>query len=714
MAIEGTSPYGWAGGYLNTPSPKTEYNIAYDRLDGGLNIYELEYRLKANESPEMRNLLWRDGALGCRDGQEWLSEEPLGIGYAMYSGLFEGHLFAHIGTRIYHGDPEAFTPVSIFENVPTVRGTFFRYGDHLFYKTKGAYIQISHSGGAFTAEPVSGYVPTTYINCHAGNGSGDKYQPENRIQPQKRMEYNAEAGIQTFEGAGDGAATVFTLPVDSESQARLAKVGPVYIGANEVAEHMYTVNLTAGTVTFATAPEANARVTVVYYSCVFKYYLPITPDSVDEIKVDGAVLTAGTDYTVSGAEITFTKAPPVTTPPQNNTVRITYTKANPEGMSSIMDCVYAIVYGSGSDVCVVMAGSEAQPNAYFWSGHHIVFDPGYFPFEQYNLGGDTEEAITGFGKQQNYLIIFKRHSIGRTTMGTTEIGDRHLIDLPFVRINDDVGCDLPWTIQLVENNLVWCNSIQGAHILSDTTAAYENNVTCISLKVNGSESSETMASPRNGLLADLRHGGGVCSLDDGTRYWVVANGHAYVWDYELSPAREPSWFFFTNIHAVAWAFTDRHNAYHLNASGQITEMVRSFSDYPHDETENGVTRRVGAIEKYYRFPAQNFNNYDVYKNVTSVIFVVRSDTDSLISITYHSDWEERQDLTDILAYKWRLCPRNLAYRFLGVPKYAVIARRRPGCRNIRHFAMSLSNNMPDNDLSVIKAQVFYKMQGRQR
>ena len=57
----------------DSPSPKTEYVQEFTNLYGGLNLRDADYRLKANESPEMKNLLWKDGTLRSRKGQRWLS-----------------------------------------------------------------------------------------------------------------------------------------------------------------------------------------------------------------------------------------------------------------------------------------------------------------------------------------------------------------------------------------------------------------------------------------------------------------------------------------------------------------------------------------------------------------------------------------------------------------------------------------------------------------
>lgn len=75
------------------------------------------------------------------------------------------------------------------------------------------------------------------------------------------------------------------------------------------------------------------------------------------MEVDGAEKTVETDYTVDlkKGTVTFTSAPSVTNPPTNNTVKITYTKENTAAKKAVMDCRYAIVYGGGNSVVLVLA-----------------------------------------------------------------------------------------------------------------------------------------------------------------------------------------------------------------------------------------------------------------------------------------------------------------------------------------------------------------------
>ena len=611
------------------PDPRTEYTVNFQSLNGGINLSELEYRLTSKESPEMRNLMWKDGVLCSRDGQEWVSDvATLGLGYTMYERLFHGCLFAHIGNSLYYLKPTDDEPsfVAVLSGVPAARGTFFHYFDRLYYKTAGGYFQIEYDAEdeSFTAGDVEGYTPVIVINASPETGSGSLYQPENRIQGKKTVKYNAESGV-----------TLYQLPA---------------------------TNL----------------------------------DAVVSVVVDGVTLEEETDYSVSleNGTVTFEAAPPVTSPPTNNTVVITYEKANDDAYNAIMDCPYAATYGGTGDLCVVMGGCTAQPNAFFWNGNNVAMDATYFPISQYQLAGDTDDPITGFGKQQSFLVVFKRHSIGRAKMSTTEIDGRVVVEMPYVPINDRIGCDLPWSIQLIDNNLVWCNTDQGVHVLKDSSYAYENNVECFSMKINDGLLGLS-------LLKDVRSAGVVCSVDDSKRYWLCANGHVWAWDYEETTYSKPSWYYFTEVEPVAFA-TELDELWHLDAKGRLTTFRRSFSDYG------------GPIDKSFRFTVQYFGGYDRLKNVNSVILVLRPDTDSTVSVKYLTDYETREDMTELKHLSWRLAPRNLSFRSLAGAGFGAVFRRKPMCRRVRHFTMQLDNNIAGQDLGIVSAQIFYNYQGRFR
>ena len=609
--------------------PKT-YSVDFPRLDGGLNLWELDYRIKNNQSPEMKNMWWQDGVLQCRDGQTELLAAGADTGWSCYEAVFWGMAFFHIGGQLLYGDPTAatMTLTELQEGVPENRGTWFRYGDWLFYKNRGGFYRVSYdpdnTEAPFSCSAVGSgadeFVPVTVINANPENGSGDLYQPENRLSDKKTVLYNAKEGVTD-------------------------------------------------------------------------YTLPVKPDSIVSVKVSGA----DAEYTWDSQTrvVKFVTAPAVTDPPTNNTVEITYSKANTEAKSAVMDCCYAMVAGGSGQLCILLAGCPAQPNAVFWnSNDQFSMNPNYWPMSYYNLVGDTNDPVTGFGKQYSTTVVFKAHSIGKVEYSVESIDGRDSISFTYQDINSRIGCDLPYTIQMIQNNLVFCNSYRGVHMIWSSSAAYENNVMCISQKVNGSS--------LNGLLCDVQKPGVVVSCDDDKRYWLCANGHVYAWDYNVSTYAKPSWFFFTNIRASDFFLDAAHKLHQIDVDGRLIRFDRVFMDFE------------GPIEKVYRFPTQFFGSYDRLKDIQYVLLSVRSDTDTELRIQYDTDYERRDDLTNIRTLAYRLVPRNLAYRSLAVPKFAYVAKRKPGCRHIRHFTMSLSNDVTGQDLAVVSAQIFYTLQGKER
>lgn len=697
-----SNPIGLSG----MPDPPEERMITFDTLSGGLNLWELDYRMDAGQSPEMENLWWRDGVLSCRDGQEAVSA-PLGRGLCCAERLFWGHAVLHIGDGLYAARPgAAMAPVKLCGGLPEVRGTFIRYRDALLYKTRGAFKTIRWEDGALTAADVAPYVPVTAINCAPADGAGDLYQPENRLSPRKTLWYTAARETRGVAFQANGTAKEFRF--ETEDGEPVAAVEQVYIGTTLVPETDYTVSLgETNSITFLTAPENGATVSALYTVGVRVYHLPLTdPDDIVSVTVDGMETTAYTADLEAGT-LTFDAAPPVQDPPVNNTVVITYEKANPDAEKSIMDCCYGCAYGGTGGAVLILAGSEAQPNAYFWNGSHIAMDPGYFPMEYYNLAGDSLEPVTGFGLQAGYLMVFKSHAVGRCLLGTETIGDRAYLTLPYTPVNAAIGCDLPFTIRLVENNLVWCSTYGGVYRLEDTTAALENQVRCISGHING-------CAGRPGLLEAVKTADSVCALDDAERYWVAAGGKVYLWDYRLSTAGKPSWFYFTNIPAVSFfrgdsrdddgglAFTGPLRVYHLDAEGRISRFVRNFRDYG------------GGISKVFRFPTQDFGGHLNMKTVRRVILSTRSDTDTVIDITYETDYGSRRELTPVACFSWRLSPRDLRRRMLAVRQFAHVAVRKPACRHVRHFTMRLTNSEAGCDMSLVSAQIVFTIQRRNR
>ena len=607
-------------------SSKTEYSMSFPSFHGGINLSQEDYNMSASESPEMANLIWRNGMLASRKGQKYIITTALGKGIT-FSQPWHGHIIAHVNYSLYDYDISAKTATLLCNGLTLVRGTFFMYDGNLYYKTKGAYKKIVaaydslQDSWSFTASNVAAYTPVIIINADHATGSGNIYQPENRYSPLKTIWYNAASGEREF-------------------------------------------------------------------------YLPVVPDTVTKVVVDGAELSSGWGYNSGHNSIIFDTAPTVTNPPTNNTVRITYSKANTDAYNSINDCRYATVYGGAGELCVIMAGASAQPNAYFWSGNSsLSMDPGYFPMEQYQLTSSYDDAIVGFGKQQANLIVFKLHSIGKASLSLVEINGRNFISMPYVPINAEIGCSKPWSIQLVQNNLVWANQ-RGIYMLLDTNEAGENDVLCISGKINGTAPGVSAPSRKNALLYDLQCGAEdeTCSVDDEHNYYISCNQHTWVWNYEISSASNPSWFYMTNQKGVALSYAD-NEIYALEITGRLIGQQWAFNDFGQ------------AINRYIRVPTQKFNDDDRLKNINSIIITLGTEFASDTRLIYYSDYETRQDLTNLSVTP----PASQAGAYIPA-----VFKRRPMCRRTYHFAFALQNGNKDEDLALISAQVLFNKQGKIR
>lgn len=631
--------------YYGTLFPKpTERVVDMSMLDGGLNLWQLSYRMDRNQSPDCLNVYWNDGCLRSRPGQDYIYpgknpvtgeylENTYGDFYGCYDRLWHGYVIAHKDTKLYKIDPVTGAHTQIYSGLSTAKGAgFFVFDNKLYYIGGGKFVVVT---AAFMATDVEAFVPTVYVGLKPNGEEGSPYQPENRVQAKKTVLFTS-----------DGTSTIYQLPFTNIESTVTAKVN-TYDAATQtyswVTRNDITVDAVNGTVTFDTAPAQDDPVNV-------------------------------------------------------NNVEITCAKANTTAANAILGATCLSVYGGDTDLAVVVGGSSAQANAYYWSGNtHLSVDPTYFPVDYYNLAGtDANNKIVAFGRQQGMLIIFQQHSIGKAVFESDSIYNRTYLTLNYTNINSAIGCDVPGSVQLVNNNLVFANSYGGVYVLANTSTADENNVRRISLNINGNGA--------RGLLMENYTAPVVASFDDNERYWLIINGHAYLWDYSIKgyTANEENltWFYFEGIGAAGVWQDDAGEHYYFDSDGGlVTFTPKVFNDF-------GT-----AIERKYVFAVQYFGTYEVLKSVMKIVFAVRSDTRSLLNIHYQSDWEGRDDRTpiDVAPPGIQMLPYDftLGYNFMSTV-YAYSTVRIPRCFHIRHFGMTIFNNEINTDIGVVSAQIFYR------
>ena len=142
--------------------------------------------------------------------------------------------------------------------------------------------------------------------------------------------------------------------------------------------------------------------------------------------------------------------------------------------------------GMNGGTRLFLCGNKDNKNLVLWSD---VNNPSYFPANNYAYVGDGAQAVTGFGKQEAKLVIFKEREIYYTqyvadsSITTENLIGKSVIDItsttayfPMIQINANIGCDLPDTIQLCDNRLVWANKSGRVYTMISSNQYNENNV----------------------------------------------------------------------------------------------------------------------------------------------------------------------------------------------------------------------------------------------
>lgn len=157
-----------------------------------------------------------------------------------------------------------------------------------------------------------------------------------------------------------------------------------------------------------------------------------------------------------------------------------------------------------------LCGNAKEPNLLVWSG---LNDPTYFPEHCNAYVGSSNSSITAFGKQSNFLAIFKEYETYYTYYAdNTNISSDSLINysvvdytanrvyFPIILLNSSVGCDCPNTVQLCRNRLVWTNSDGSVYTLVSNNQYNERSIFLVSDMVKSALKKERNI--KNGTACD--------------------------------------------------------------------------------------------------------------------------------------------------------------------------------------------------------------------
>lgn len=405
--------------------------------------------------------------------------------------------------------------------------------------------------------------------------------------------------------------------------------------------------------------------------------------------LNGTAKVEGTDFTVNRTTgvVTFTVAPTLGT----DNLLITAYKTDLVAKVSILANRYAITFGGNNDTRVFLAGSGTT---YYYSG---LQDPSYWPENQYNNCGSDDSAITGFGKQYDTLVVFKEHSIYAVTYSVSDDGSS--VGFPLAPLNDSIGCDMPYTIQLVDNCLTWCTTDAGVfRLVSEVAIKDEKNVKPISKNINGTRF-------RNGLLQNSKEDlQSAVSIDFWGMYWLCVGDKVYCWDYTTAPyintgdltgdQTRTAWFPLDNINANCFIGVD-NDLYYGDPLGNVIHFINNYADFGE------------PINSYFQTKVTDFGVFDWYKYIIDVRFDSRTDVRTNITVEYIYDQNSRIDnkIETVFSFRWDTF--NWAAFTWGVVRFAKTFHKRPKVRNTVYFSVKFSNNEIGQNLSLLNVNFLW-------
>ena len=252
-----------------------------------------------------------------------------GLFSAEFSG--EKHMLAHVGGKLYRWYEDGTTPsAELASGLADARSVSVYMGDSLWIFTGSKLLR--YDGAACAGAEAAAYVPTTVISRDPGGG-GTPYEAVNLL-----------TGTQKIGFLADGSSTVYKLP--------------------------YT-----------------------------------DLDSVDAVEVDGTARTSGWTADLTAGTVTFSTAPAAPAAGAEDNVFLTFTKTVSGYASRVNKCRAAIVWGAGAaSDRIVATGNPDYPNQDFTCGY---MDGTYWPDTGYSVVGTSETAILGYRRMGEYLAVIK-------------------------------------------------------------------------------------------------------------------------------------------------------------------------------------------------------------------------------------------------------------------------------------------------------------------
>lgn len=574
---------------------------------------------------------------------------------AIYSVVyFDGSIFVHAGTKIYRNTSGTITDVSGAITFPENKGIFIIFAQKLYYLISSGFYTYDSTLVTPKFVSVDGYVPDFIMNCVPAGNDGGDVIDELNILGTKAK----------WIFNPDGTAVYHLESYDTNPAVIDWDVTPTITVEDEPETH-FTVDKANKTITFDAG------------------HIP-----------DVGQMTVVMEFTLKSTLFSDIKA-------------------------KILSCKFYDTFGGAQNSRLFLAG--AGNSIYYWSQ---AFDITYFPENNWARLGNTEDDITGFGRQYNVLIVFKPREVYSVvpyteTSSTTVVEDK--IGTENFRsqlVNASIGCDAPYSIQLVNNLLTWYNSSVGICTLTSTSIQDERNIRVISRNIDYTNDFGV-----KGILDYTENLETIQSTDYNNRYFLVfpTSGYCFMWDYEIQPyvvtsrgetdPRKLCWFLFDHFYVTQFLKVGTTLLYACSNSDfndSIVKLNERFEDLDFD----GDTH-ADPIRSYYMTPFMQFGAVEMLKNVNNLYVQCRGDVSSLINMYYYTNESAmgEPELDPISTGGKGSLWGNFHYGSFHwiINSWGNTLRRKCNLKKIQMASVYFENNEIDKDMSVTHIGMQYQL-----
>jgi hypothetical protein len=603
------------------PPPTSEVNYGIETPFLGLNVRDVEMKIRKGQSPSMQNVNLDDrGAIAKRRGQEYVFTTSLGTGAinGFHKELFNDNYILVYGTSMYFYDHTELDFTEVATGLTNAKGRFYAVNDVLYYKNGTEFLLIDSSYNAYDVA-FDAHVPVLIVGKAPDGTGGTANEDFNLIG----------AGFEEWF-TGTAGVTAYYLSL-TDLDATTVRAWVLSTTWTEVIEDTdFTVNRTTGVVTFTIAPG--------------------DAGGANNVKIRAF-------KTVSGLKERIYQSP------------------------------YSEQYGGATnDSRVFTAGNPDYPSTYWFTGNTGDTDtsPLYWPENNFNRLGSDIKFIRGWTKIYSKLVAIKEPGGGIYNLTYNSSG----IEFTVSTLHPTAGCDMPDSIQIINNYPVFFNTKSGGWMIVSTTEVTEKNVMPFSDLVNGSRY-------RQGILDETETDLQNCSsFDDGKKYYLCVGSKAWVWDYTLSPYTGSQddliWFYYVNMNANHWAYIDREVYYGDRTIGQLIKFKDDLNDFD------------AAIEAFWSSDMTDFRYPNNLKTFADMWYSLKPAGHTETTISYFTD--KSGEIIDtvpieVSTFSWkRFKWSTFSWR---VQRFPIKIRRKPKLKNIQTLQTKFTNNNINEDLSIL-------------